>query len=79
MKNWNKTKEEIQNDYKLSVQNMALDILSRKHFGIDDQLNDLFDKFEKEGKDVSFVCDVCAYIENVKEGSNPWRDSLCNI
>lgn len=79
MKNWNKTKEEIKNDYNASVKEAALNILSRKHLGISDQLNDLYDRLEKGGKDLSFVSDVWTYIEDVKAGDNPWHDSLCNI
>ena len=65
MKNWNKTKEDIKNEYELSVKQTAYRFYFDKRNDNNALLNDLYDRIEKEGGDVQFVSDVSDYIDNL--------------
>lgn len=65
MKNWNKTKEDIKNEYELSVKQMAYRFYFDKRNDNNELLNDLYDRIEKEGGNVQFVSDVSDYIDNL--------------
>ena len=65
MKNWNKTKEDIKNEYDLSVKQTAYRFYFDKRHDNNELLNDLYDRIEKEGGNVQFVSDVSDYIDNL--------------
>lgn len=70
MKNWNKTKEDIKNEYKLNVKQTAFRFYYDKRHDNNELLNDLYDRIEKEGGDVQFVSDVSDYIDNLIDYHN---------
>ena len=70
MKNWNKTREDIKNEYKLSVKQMAYRFYFDKRHDNNELLSDLYDRIEKEGGNVQFVSDVSDYIDKLKDYDN---------
>ena len=75
MKNWNKTKEDIKNEYNLSVKLMATRFYYDRRDDTNTLLCDLYDRIEKEGGDLQFVSDVSDYIDNLRDYDNrPFYD-----
>ena len=70
MKNWNKTKEDIKNEYKLNVKLMATRFDYDRRDDTNTLLNDLYDRIEKEGGDLQFVSDVSDYIDTLRDYDN---------
>ena len=70
MKNWNKTKEDIKNEYNLSVKLMATRFYYDRRDDANTLLNDLYDRIEKEGGNLDFVSDVSDYIDALRAYDN---------
>lgn len=70
MMNWNKTSEEIKNEYKMSVKQMACSFYYDKRNDTNTLLNDLYDRIEKEGGNLQFVSDVYEYIDALRAYDN---------
>lgn len=75
MKNWNKTKEDIKNEYNLSVKLMATRFYYDRRDDTNTLLNDLYYRIEKEGGNLDFVSDVSDYIDALRACDNkPFYD-----
>ena len=75
MKNWNKTKEDIKNEYKSNVKQMAFRFYYDRRDDTNMLLCDLYDRIEKEGGDLKFVSDVSDYIDSLRAYDNrPYYD-----
>lgn len=70
MKNWNKTKEDIKNEYKMNVKQMATRFYYDRRDDTNTLLNDLYDRIEKEGGNLQFVSDVSDYIDALRDYDN---------
>ena len=75
MKNWNKTKEDLRNEYELNVKLMATRFYYDRRDDTNTLLNDLYDRIEKEGGNLDFVSDVSDYIDALRDYDNrPYYD-----
>lgn len=70
MKNWNKTSEDLKNEYNESVKMTAYRFYFDKRNDNNTLLNDLYDRIEKEGGDLGFVSDVSDYIDRLRDYDN---------